>query len=93
MLPCYNPMRLAAWNLWWGLLGNETDDGSQNNTESGATVHEHSSCAEAAAGGDLLVYVAFLFWTVAAMCMVCRELVLRPRAADALKRFGHAHAD
>jgi hypothetical protein len=93
MNPCLNPMRLAVWNLWRGLLGNEAEDGSQNNTESGATVDDPTSCAEAAASGDLLVYAAILFWAVAAMFMVCRELVLRPRAASALKRFGHAHAD
>ena len=91
--PCLNPMRLAVWSLWRGLLGNETEDGSHNNTESGATVDDHTSCVGAAASGDLLVYAALLFWAIAAMFMVCRELVVRPRAADALKRFGHAHAD
>lgn len=84
---------MVAWELWRGLLGNETEEDFSNKTGLGAAMDEHPSCAEAASNGDPFVYAALLFWTVAILCMVCREFVLRPRAAKALERFGHAHSD
>lgn len=93
MHPCLGPVSMAAWDLWRGLLDNETEGSPLNKAEPGAAMDEHSSCAEAASNGDPFVYAALLFWSVAVLCMLCREFVLRPRAAKALERFGHAHSD